>query len=63
MYEIRRENSNDHAQVFELNSLAFETNAEAKLVEKLRAGQPHLSLVAENKGKIIGHIFFQSNVF
>jgi putative acetyltransferase len=61
--EIRQETLNDHAHVFELNSLAFETEAEAKLVEKLRDARPHLSLVAEREGKIIGHIFFSPMIF
>ena len=59
MIEIRREREQDFAEVYRVNSLAFEQEDEAKLVEKLRKN-PHISLVAEADGKIVGHIFFSS---
>lgn len=63
MIKIRPEITEDQAQVFEINSLAFETDAEAKLVEKLRNIEPHISLVAEVDGRVIGHIFFSPMFF
>lgn len=63
MLKIRQENSNDYAQVFQVISLAFETDDEARLVEKLRNAQPHISLVAEIDGNIVGHIFFSPMFF
>ena len=57
MIEIRREIEADHPQVFRLNELAFEGEGEPRLVDKLRA-KPHISLVAVDNGKIVGHIFF-----
>jgi putative acetyltransferase len=63
MIKIRPENEDDFAQVYRVNSLAFEDETEAKLVEKLRKAEPHISLVAETDGKIIGHIFFSPMSF
>ena len=58
LMKIRPETENDFAQVYRVNALAFESEAEAKLVEKLRAVEPQISLVAETGGEIVGHIFF-----
>lgn len=56
---IRFETPLDYGSVYEVNLRAFGRLAEADLVEILRkAAQPTLSLVAEQDGKIIGHIFF-----
>jgi putative acetyltransferase len=56
---IRAETSGDYATVYEINAAAFETTAEANLVEVLRKeAHPIISLVAEEAGKIIGHIMF-----
>jgi len=63
MIEIRKEIEKDFEEVFHLVSLAFENEAEAKLVEKLRNVEPHISLVAEKDGKIVGHIFFSPMTF
>lgn len=63
MIEIRPEQAEDFAQVYRVNALAFETEDEAKLVEKLRKVEPHISLVAETDGKIVGHIFFSPMTF
>ncbi len=56
---IRDEEDRDHATVYAVNAAAFETPAEARLVEALRArAHPVVSLVAEAKGKRVGHILF-----
>ena len=59
---IRQETQNDYNEVFELNHIAFEQDAEAKLVDALRKNPtvfvPELSLVATDNSKIIGHILF-----
>jgi len=61
MIEIRRETEADYPEVFQVNALAFGSEGEPRLVEKLRA-RPHISLVAADEGKIVGHIFF-SGIF
>ncbi|CAM4243706.1 GNAT family N-acetyltransferase [Paenibacillus typhae] len=57
---IRTEKAEDYGQVFRLNELAFGNREdEAKLVERIRASVefiPELSIVAEEKGKVVGHI-------
>jgi putative acetyltransferase len=56
---IREEDASDVAAIHRLNATAFETDAEAKLVDALRAaGALTLSLVAEADGEIVGHIAF-----
>lgn len=56
---IRRETPADINRIHEINCLAFETSAEAELVDKLRiVARPFLSLVAELKGEVVGHILF-----
>ena len=56
---IREERESDIHKVHELNSAAFETNAEALLVDSLRnACSRFISLVAEQENQIIGHILF-----
>lgn len=56
---IRTEKENDRAVVYQINAAAFETRAEAELVEALRAGvQPLISLVAEVDSTVVGHILF-----
>ncbi|MCC6212108.1 MAG: N-acetyltransferase [Burkholderiales bacterium] len=56
---VRAEEKGDHAAVHALNVKAFESAAEAKLVDALRErAQPVISLVAEHEQKIIGHIMF-----
>lgn len=56
---IRAEQLKDHASVRAVNASAFETTAEASLVDALRE-QAHqvVSLVAEEGGSVIGHIMF-----
>ena len=56
---IRPETEADRAAVRAVNEAAFETSAEADLVEALHGkGVPLVSLVAEVDGKIVGHILF-----
>lgn len=55
----RPETPADHAAIHEVNRLAFGQDAEADLVDSLRAGAfVRLSLVAEVGGEIVGHIMF-----
>ncbi len=57
--EIRPERAEDHAQVFAINATAFETEAEAELIERVRAvAEPLISLVACSGGAVAGHILF-----
>lgn len=57
--EIRDESPEDVAAIYALNATAFETPAEAGLVDMLRAnGALRLSLVAVAEGEIVGHIAF-----
>lgn len=58
MISIRHENPEDYEAVYRINELAFEQTGEADLVEKLRAAEPYISLVAIKDDKIVGHIFF-----
>jgi putative acetyltransferase len=56
---IRPETDADHAAIDEVNRRAFGTDAEARLVDALRAGgYARHSLVAEMEGRIVGHILF-----
>ena len=66
MLQIRQETPNDYAAVYHIVKTAFSTaehsdGNEHELVAALRASSqfvPELSLVAEDNGKIIGHIMF-----
>jgi putative acetyltransferase len=56
---IRAEEQRDWAAVHAANVSAFETPAEANLVDALREqAQPLVSLIAEDNGAIVGHIMF-----
>ena len=56
---VRVEEEKDRAGVHAVNVAAFETPAEANLVDALRdQAQPVISLVAEDKGAVVGHIMF-----
>ena len=47
----------DHAAVARLHRLAFEGDAEARLVDALRrSGAATVSLVAEAEGRVVGHV-------
>lgn len=57
--EVRREVPDDRAAIHALNAAVFPTDAEARLVDALRAnGTLALSLVAVVEGAIVGHIAF-----
>lgn len=59
MTTIRTEQPADQAAIFDIHQWAFAGNAEAELVDALRdAGEVAISLVAEQEGKIVGHILF-----
>ena len=58
---IRREEDNDHIQIYEVNKLAFQQENEGKLIAKIRKSEnfiPELSIVAELDNRIVGHILF-----
>jgi putative acetyltransferase len=58
MVTIRDERPEDYADVYRVNAAAFGQEGEATLVERLRAACPHVSLVAVEGDKVVGHIFF-----
>lgn len=59
MTTVREETPGDFPEVRRVNELAFGRAQEAALVEALRAvAEPHVSLVAEVGGRVVGHIFF-----
>lgn len=56
---IRAEEARDRDAVRAVNLAAFETPAEADLVDALREqAEPVISLVAEDHGQVVGHILF-----
>jgi putative acetyltransferase len=56
---IRTEEPGDYPAVYAVNASAFKTPAEANLVEVLRTDAATvISLVAVDKGEVVGHIFF-----
>jgi putative acetyltransferase len=56
---IRPETKDDIRKIWRINASAFDTDAEANLVDNLRkSGIPLISLVAEANKKLIGHILF-----
>jgi putative acetyltransferase len=56
---IRPETAADHEAIRRVNRLAFGQDAEARLVDALRAGGfDRVSLVAEKDGQVVGHIMF-----
>ncbi|MHC4844990.1 MAG: GNAT family N-acetyltransferase [Planctomycetota bacterium] len=57
--ELRIELPDDEAEVRDVNTRAFPTEAEAGLVDALRGKtEPQISLVAENEAGVVGHILF-----
>jgi len=58
---IREEKAEDVRAIFGINKAAFGREDESLLIDRLRSGKefiPELSLVAENKIGIVGHILF-----
>ena len=56
---IRKEKDSDKEIIWKVNAEAFETEAEANLVNALRdSGNSFISLVAEKDEEIVGHILF-----
>ena len=56
---IRAERAGDREAIFDVHARAFETDAEARLVDTLRdRGAALVSLVAEADGAVVGHILF-----
>lgn len=59
MITLRQERAEDVAAVHALNASAFGQEAEAWIVDAIRAACPDaVSLVAVEEGRIVGHIFF-----
>lgn len=57
--DIRQERPGDIAAIRDVNAQAFSRDAEATIVEALRAnGGALLSLVAEVDGQVVGHIMY-----
>lgn len=57
--EIRRETAADFSAIYSVNERAFGRPNEANLVDKLREkDKVTLSLVAEENGRIVGHVLF-----
>ena len=57
--KICEEQPSDIEKIWEVHSDAFETEAEANLVNSLRnSGCIYISLVAKTKNDVVGHIFF-----
>ena len=56
---IRNESAKDIEAIYKLNSSAFPSEAEAKLVDPLRElDQTAVSLVTESSRRVVGHILF-----
>ena len=56
---IRSERPTDIAAIRAVNAAAFESSAEADLVERLRAqATPFVSLLADDGASIVGHVCF-----
>jgi putative acetyltransferase len=59
MLTVRSEQPGDATAVFRVHASAFPTDAEARLVDRLRdAGKALVSLVAEDGGEVVGHVLF-----
>jgi putative acetyltransferase len=61
--QIRKERVGDIERVRRVNESAFDTATEANLVDALRQqAQPTISLVADDRGEIVGYIMFSPAV-
>jgi putative acetyltransferase len=59
MVTIRHEKPADAAAVRRVHEAAFPTATEAGLIDRLRAsGKAAVSLVADDRGRIVGHVLF-----
>lgn len=59
MFHVRLERPDDRSAVFDVVARAFPTDAEARLVDRLReAAVVTLSCVAERAGRVVGHLLF-----
>jgi putative acetyltransferase len=59
MVTIRPERAGDADAIRAVHCAAFPTDAEARLVDRLRAaGQARVVLVAEVDGRVVGHVVF-----
>ncbi len=58
MFTVRYELPRDHDAVRQIHRLAFAGPTEASLVDRLRGSEGTISLVAEEAGAVVGHIFF-----
>jgi putative acetyltransferase len=59
MVTIRPERADDRAAIARVHTLAFPSDEEARLVDRLRdAGHARVSLVAEVGGEVVGHVVF-----
>lgn len=57
--DIRAERPDDFAAVHRVNAAAFPSDAEARLVDRIRPlASPSVSLVATDAGEVVGHVFF-----
>jgi putative acetyltransferase len=59
--ELRPESERDYAAVAEVTAAAFGKQDEARLVEAIRRSEefvPELTLVAEDDGRIVGHVMY-----
>lgn len=62
---VRPETSEDHEAIRDVNMRAFGRPVEALIVERVRSTSaflPELSLVAEQDGRIVGHVLFSEAV-
>jgi putative acetyltransferase len=60
---VRRERQGDEPQIYEVNYQAFGRKEEAEVVNVLRHSCPEgVSLVAEEEGRIVGHILFTPTI-
>jgi putative acetyltransferase len=60
---IRPETTADHPAIRDVNRTAFGGEGEAQLVDALRAGgYARVSLVADENGRVVGHILFSALV-
>src|SRR4051794_1141281 len=62
---IRPESPDDHDAIRRLVGVAFNSDAEARLVDEIRASPEHvaaMALVAELRGEIVGHVMISRAV-